>query len=399
MTCDIFAIDGIRLSASAANIRKKGRYDLALIEVCEGASVACVMTRNRFKAAPIIVSERHINLATPRFLLINSGCANTGLGQRGIDDALLCCQSLAELVGVNAEQVLPFSTGVIGEVLPVNKIISTLKQLLAELGDEKWMDVAKAILTTDTYEKYDSRKVTVKGCEITFTGIAKGSGMIHPDMATMLGFIATDLAIDKNALHDLLHAGCDQSFNAISVDGDTSTNDSCVLCASGKAPLNWKDLNESERTQVREALFALMRSLAKQIARDGEGATRLIEIKVSGAKSAQEARIVGRTIATSPLVKTACYAKDPNWGRIIAALGRSPIDDIDMSKVRCSLDDYCIFENGAIRDGYQEEIASQKMSGETTVIQIDLARGNAQAEVWTSDLTEEYVKINTDYRS
>ncbi len=395
---DVLAVKGTRLAAAASGIRYRGRNDLALIELCKGAALAAVFTQNHFKAAPIAVAQQHLRAAAPRYLLINSGCANAGLGEAGIDAARQCCAELAEQAAVSQRQVLPFSTGVIGEALPAEKIIKTLPRLCRGLDADNWRAAADAIMTTDTFAKYESCRVKLPQGEVTISGIAKGSGMIHPDMATMLAFVATDIAIERQVLTQLLRAACDRSFHSVTVDGDTSSNDACVLIATGQSGIAYDDLGAAEKQRAGAALDDLMCRLAQSIARDGEGASRLIEIRVSQAASGEEARTVARTIAASPLVKTACFAGDPNWGRIIAALGRCPIA-LDMSKVCCSIGDHCVFERGMVAAGYDESVAKQAMSGDEIVIRITLARGDSDSVVWTCDLTEEYIKINAEYRS
>ena len=391
-------VAGLRAAAAAAGIRRD-RDDLALIEIAPQGVAAAVFTRNRFCAAPVVVAKRHLAQGPPRYLLINAGNANAGLGDAGIADADACCAALADLAGVAPHQVLPFSTGVIGERLPCGKITSRLADLLAALSEHAWLAAARAIMTTDSVEKWSSRRVACGGAEVTLTGIAKGAGMIRPDMATMLGFVATDLRMDAQSARALLREACDLSFNSITVDGDTSTNDACVLLASGRCGVDWHALDDGDRRRFAGALTAVMQDLAKAIVRDGEGATRLIEIKVRGAASADEARAIAYTVAHSPLVKTACSAGDPNWGRIIAAVGRSPVEGLDVARVRCFIGEHCIFRDGAKADDYDEARAKEIMSAPEFAIRLELGRGDADAVVWTSDLTEEYVRINADYRS
>ena len=392
-------VKGIRLAAASSGIRYQGRDDLVLMEICEGASFAAVFTQNYFKAAPVVIAQQNMHAASPRYLLINSGCANAGLGEAGMDAARQCCAELADLAAVSQQQVLPFSTGVIGEALPIDKVIKYLPQLHRDLKDDGWLAAANAIMTTDTAAKCESCCVELSDGEFVITGIAKGSGMIHPDMATMLAFIATDIAIDQQTLTRLLRAACDDSFHSITVDGDTSSNDACVLIATGQSGIVYDDLDDTQQHQVCMALGQLMQELAKAIARDGEGASRLIEIRVAQAASREEARMAARVIATSPLVKTACFAGDPNWGRIVAALGRCLIEHLDMSRVRCVIGGHCVFEHGAVAAGYDEKSAKQAMSKDEVAIEITLGRGDDDSTVWTCDLTGEYIKINAEYRS
>lgn len=396
---DVHAVRGVRLAAVAAGIRYQRRNDLALMEACEGATVAAVFTQNCFKAAPVLVAQQHMHIAPPRYFLINSGCANAGLGEAGIDAAQQCCAQLAGLAAVSQQQVLPFSTGVIGVALPTTKIVKSLPRLYRDLDGDNWLAVANAIMTTDTFAKYESCRGELPQGEFVITGVAKGSGMIHPDMATMLAFIATDITIERHVLTQLLRTACGNSFHSITVDGDTSSNDACVLIATGRSGISYDGLSEAGKQRVATALDELMCRLAKSIVRDGEGAQRLIEIRVTRAASKEEACTVARTIAVSPLVKTACFAGDPNWGRIIAALGRCPVEQLDLSRVRCLIGDHCVFDYGAVAVDYDEQAATQAMSGDEIMIRIELGRGDDSSSVWTCDLSEEYIKINAEYRS
>lgn len=391
-------VAGFRVAAAPCGIRYRGRDDLALIEVAEQTAAAAVFTRNRFCAAPVVVAGKHLAREAPRYLLINAGNANAGTGEAGSAAAETCCAELAQLAGVAPHRVLPFSTGVIGEQLPCDKITAQLPGLLAALSEDGWLAAARAIMTTDTVEKWRSCRVACGG-EAVLTGIAKGAGMICPDMATMLAFVATDLQMDAQTARKLLREACALSFNSITVDGDTSTNDACVLLASGRSGVRWNDLDDAGRRGFAAALTGLMQDLAKAIVRDAEGATRLIAVDVRGAASVGEARAVAYTVAHSPLVKTACYAGDPNWGRIIAAVGRSPVDGLDVSRIVCYLDEHLIFADGAQAAGYDEHRAVKIMSAPEFTIRIELGRGAAAAVIWTSDLTEDYVKINADYRT
>lgn len=392
-------VAGFRVAALPCGIRYRGRDDLALIEVAEQAAAAAVFTRNRFCAAPVVVARKHLGREMPRYLLINAGNANAGTGEAGVADAEACCAELARLAGVAPHRVLPFSTGVIGERLPCDKITAQLPALLAALSEDGWLAAARAMMTTDTVEKWRSRRVACGGGEVALTGIAKGAGMIRPDMATMLAFVATDMQMDAQVARELLRDACALSFNSITVDGDTSTNDACVLLASGRSGVRWRDLDDAARRHFAAALTGLMQDLAKAIVRDGEGATRLIAVDVRGAISVGEARAVAYTVAHSPLVKTACCAGDPNWGRIIAAVGRSPVEGLDVARVGCYLDEHCIFADGAVAADYDERRAAEIMSAPEFTIRIELGRGDAGAVIWTSDLTEDYVKINAGYRS
>ena len=392
-------IKGIRLAAVAAEIRYLGRDDLVLIELSETTDTAVCFTRNAFKAAPVILSEAHLNVAQPRYLLINAGNANAGVGQMGIDDAKACCQGVADASGVVVEQVLPFSTGVMVERLPTSKIISAIPDLLAKLSPDNWEAAAQAIMTTDTVAKWFSVEVPLGSETISITGIAKGSGMICPNMATMLAYVATDLKADQQILQQLLQETLATSFNCITVDGDTSTNDSCVLLATGTSGVDWKSLSTSDKDTFFEALKVVMQELAKKIVRDAEGASHFIEIHVEQARSHEEARQVAYTIAHSPLVKTAFAAADPNWGRVISAVGRSGLEELDINKVSCFIDDYCLYHRGALDPNYDETTAKVIMERTEVHLRVSLDRGTESALIWTSDLTEEYVRINAAYRT
>lgn len=392
-------IKGIRAATAACGIRYRRRDDLVLIELVGQAATAACFTRNACKAAPIIVSEKHLHIAQPRYLLVNAGNANAGLGSQGIADAETCCSKVAELTGVAIQQVLPFSTGVIGERLVIAKILSAIPDLLATLASDNWEAAAHAIMTTDTFAKWFSAQVSLGSKTVSITGIAKGSGMICPNMATMLAYIATDLKAEQTTLKKLLTDAIAKSFNCITVDGDTSTNDSCVLIASGASEVDWAMLDAGEKDAFFKSLTTVMQELAKMIVRDAEGASRFIEIRVEQAKSRAEARQVAYTIAHSPLVKTAFAAADPNWGRIIAAIGRSGIEALDMDRVSCLIGEHRLYHCGAIDRQYDETTAQTIMAQPQVGLRVLLGRGSESATIWTSDLTEDYVKINASYRS
>ncbi|MBN8410824.1 bifunctional glutamate N-acetyltransferase/amino-acid acetyltransferase ArgJ [Halomonas cupida] len=392
-------IAGVRLGTAMAGIKKPGRRDLVLIEVAEGASVSGTFTRNAFCAAPVHVAKAHLASApATRYLVINTGNANAGTGEIGMRDARATCQQVADIAGVSSEQVLPFSTGVIGEPLPMERLLAGLPEAVDQLSDsaEAWRQAAEGILTTDTRIKGASRRVMLKGGEVVINGIAKGSGMIRPDMATMLGFVATDAAIEQEALDAWLRDGVKRSFNSITVDSDTSTNDACMLIATGQAAAV---ADAEDERRFRQALDEVLVSLAQAIIRDGEGATKFVTLAVSGARSVDEAREVAFTVAHSPLVKTALYASDANWGRILAAVGRAQVSDFDVDLVTIDLGPVRLVEHGGRATGYTEEAGSAVMAGEEITIAIDLGRGEASATVWTSDLSHDYVSINADYRS
>ena len=396
----LLEVNGIRLATASAGIKKPGRQDVVLIEIAEGSHTAAVYTRNAFCAAPVILCRQHQQQATPRYLLINSGNANAGTGEQGMQAARKSCQAVAALAGVNPESVLPFSTGVIGQQLPVEKIETALPSAFANLTADNWFAAANAIMTTDTIAKARSVQCELNGQTITLTGIAKGSGMIRPDMATMLSYIATDAAISQPMLDQLLRQSMDQSFNRITVDGDTSTNDACVLIATGKAGNAEIDSLDSEEAQsFLTALNDLSRFLAQATVRDGEGATKFISIAVHGGADTAECRQVAYTIAHSPLVKTALFASDPNWGRILAAVGRSGLNDLDLSKIDIALDDVQIVAGGQPAADYTEARGQAVMDQSEITIHVSLGRGAAEDLVWTCDFSYDYVKINAEYRT
>ncbi|MGC3872084.1 bifunctional glutamate N-acetyltransferase/amino-acid acetyltransferase ArgJ [Halomonas sp. GXIMD04776] len=395
---DMPIIEGIRLGSTKAGIKKPDRRDLVVIEVSEGASVVGMFTRNAFCAAPVQVAREHLAEQTPRYLLINTGNANAGTGEQGLRDARACCMAFTDLTRVAHTAVLPFSTGVIGEPLPLEPICFGLPDALASLDDDSlaWQQAAQGILTTDTREKGATTTCEIEGQTVTLNGIAKGSGMIKPDMATMLAFVATDATIERSLLESLLREGVARSFNCITVDSDTSTNDACMLIATGRGATV---ANDEAIGIFRQALDEVLIDLAQQIIRDGEGATKFVTLEVSQANSRQEALDVAFTVAHSPLVKTALYASDANWGRILAAVGRAPVNDFDVDRITIDLDDVRIVEQGGRAAGYTEEAGSAIMAREEIVIRIALGRGDATATVWTSDLSHDYVTINADYRS
>lgn len=400
VAADLLAINGIRLATASAGIKKPGRQDVVLIEMIEGSHTAAVYTRNAFCAAPVVLCRQHQNQATPRYLLINSGNANAGTGDKGMQAAKQSCQAVADIAGVDAQSVLPFSTGVIGQQLPVEKIEAALPAAFSGLQADNWFAAAHAIMTTDTIAKARSVQCELNGQTVTLTGIAKGSGMIRPDMATMLSYIATDVAISQPMLDQLLRQSMEQSFNRITVDGDTSTNDACVLIATGQAGNAEIDsLDSAEAQTFLQALNDLSRFLAQAIVRDGEGATKFISIAVKGGADTSECRQVAYTIAHSPLVKTALFASDPNWGRILAAVGRSGLDNLDLTKIHIALNEVAIVAGGQPADDYTEDRGQQVMDQSEITIHVELGRGDAQDYVWTCDFSYDYVKINAEYRT
>ena len=393
---DLLPVEGIRLSSAGAGIRYKDRDDLLLIEIAEGSSVAGVFTQNRFCAAPVLLCREHMQLATPRFLVINSGNANAGTGEQGLTNAQAICESLAQLTNTSTQEILPFSTGVIGEQLPVEPFKQAFPAALDGLAAENWLDAAKAIMTTDTLPKAISKQLTINGKEVSLTGIAKGAGMIEPNMATMLAYVATDAAIEPEALQSMLKKAADLSFNSITVDGDTSTNDALVLMATGKSGVPVED---QEVALFQQALNDVCQYLAQAIIRDAEGATKFVTLSVQSAPDLETARAVAFTVARSPLVKTALFASDPNWGRILAAIGRSPVKYLDISKLSLWLGDTQLIGAGQPVETYTEHAGQLEMNNEEITIRIDLNDGLAASTVWTSDLSHDYVTINAEYRS
>ncbi|RKZ95444.1 MAG: bifunctional ornithine acetyltransferase/N-acetylglutamate synthase [Gammaproteobacteria bacterium] len=397
---DLLAISGIKLGIASAGIKTVDRTDLVLIQLAESTTTSVVYTQNVFCAAPVMLAKQHQNEASPRYLLINSGNANAGTGEAGLQAAQDCCSAVAELTNDTKNAVLPFSTGVIGQQLPVDKIKKALPDAFQDLKADNWFDAAHAIMTTDTVAKAISKQVEIDGNTITVTGMAKGSGMIRPDMATMLSYIATDAAVEQLVLDTILHNAVEQSFNRITVDGDTSTNDACVLMATGQAANNTiDDIDSAEAQNLYQVIVQISQQLAQAIVRDGEGATKFIEIQVEQGVDTQECRQVAYTIAHSPLVKTAFFASDPNWGRILAAIGRSKIRDFDLSKVTIYLGDVCIVNGGQPASDYTEQKGQQVMDEDEITIKVELGRGNAKDTVWTCDFSYDYVKINAEYRT
>jgi glutamate N-acetyltransferase / amino-acid N-acetyltransferase len=398
---DILSISGVRLGIAKAGVRKPDRKDLLLVVLDEGARVAGVFTRNRFAAAPVLVCRENLaSKSPPRAVLVNTGVANAGTGEPGLAAARATCAAAASALGIEPEQVLPLSTGVIMEPLPAERIEAGLPACVADLGANHWAAAAEAIMTTDTVPKAVSRQVVIDGKTITVTGIAKGAGMIEPNMATMLGIIATDAAVGQDALQYMATHAANLSFNAITVDGDTSTNDTLLLIASGRAG-NPEIIGEGTAEFGRLAVTVLEVSqlLAQAIVRDGEGATKFITIKVEEGASRKECFLVGKAIANSPLVKTAFFASDPNLGRILAAVGNAAVADLEPAAVGLHLGAVHVVENGARAPTYTEELGKQAMKPAEIAIRVTLGRGVETATVWTCDFSYDYVKINADYRS
>jgi glutamate N-acetyltransferase/amino-acid N-acetyltransferase len=400
----LLPVSGVALGVTEAGIRKQNRKDLLVIALDDGARVAGVFTQNRFCAAPVVVARQHLTMLDPdasiRALVVNTGNANAGTGKQGMAAARQTCAELAGLLNCSSVQVLPFSTGVIIEPLPVERVVAGLPQCISGLREDNWLSAAEAIMTTDTLPKAASRRVNVGGTMVTITGIAKGAGMIHPNMATMLGFIATDARVSLPLVRAAVARAAQRSFNCITVDGDTSTNDSFMLIASGKADMPEIDNTDSaEYAALLDGITGVAMQLAQAIIRDGEGATKFITIKAEGGRSEDECRKVAYAIAHSPLIKTAFFASDPNLGRILAAVGYAGIADLNVEKVDLYLDDVLVAKGGGRHPAYQEVDGQRVMKQSEITVRVVLGRGNAAATVWTCDLSHDYVSINADYRS
>ena len=397
----LHAVPGVRIGTAMAGVRKANRRDLVVFELCEGSAVSGVFTTNRFCAAPVQVCREHLAGGAPiRALVVNTGNANAGTGADGLVRARRSCEALARCMGVDPRQVLPFSTGVIMETLPVERIEAGLPAAIASLGSDHWAQAAEGIMTTDTVPKAASVQVPIGGRTVTVTGISKGAGMIRPNMATMLGFIATDAVIAPALLDALVREAADESFNRITIDGDTSTNDSFVLMATqraGHGPIT--TLDSEEGRALKEAVFDVARQLAHAIVRDGEGATKFITVRVEGGRDEAECRRVAYAISHSPLVKTAFFASDPNLGRILAAVGYAGIDDLDQGLIDLFLDDVHVARQGGRHPEYREEDGQRVMKQPEITVRVNLHRGQAATSVWTCDLSNDYVRINADYRS
>ena len=395
----LYPVPGVSLGTAASGSKYKDRDDLTVIQIEQGASTAAVFTRNRFCAAPVIVAKNHLQQASPRYLLINAGNANAGTGKQGIASAETLCDTLAGIVHCKRDEVLPFSTGVIGEQLPVDALKNSLPAAVEAMHNDAWQQAAAAILTTDLVSKVASTCIELDGETVTITGTCKGSGMIHPNMATMLAFVATDVCMAPEIVSQALRQAVDQSFNCITVDGDTSTNDACVLVATQKAAnREITRLNDASSIFI-DALNEVFLSLAQQIIRDGEGASKFVKVEVSGAANDRDARMVADTVALSPLVKTALFASDPNWGRILAAVGRAPVDSLDINSVDISLGDVAVIRGGNPASDYREQQGKAVFAQTDISININLGTGNGSATVWTTDFSYDYVKINAEYRT
>lgn len=389
-------VAGVRVAAAKAGVRYKNRLDMALFELCEGSTVAAVFTRNAFCAAPVTIAKE--NLSSARAWLVNSGNANAGTGSQGLADARSCCSIVGSCLGIEATSVLPFSTGVISEALPMDVFPVAIQNASSQLCADGWMDAAHAIMTTDTVPKGLSVQREIEGQLVTVTGIAKGSGMIHPNMATMLGFIATDAGVPQFDLQACLSEVNESTFNSVTVDGDTSTNDACVLAATGKSGLHI-DSGSAGWGDFCALISEVAAFLAQALARDGEGATKFITLMVEGGRTTAESKQVGFTVAHSPLVKTAFFASDPNLGRVLAAIGRSGLEALDVGLIDVSLDEVDLVTAGEPAADYTEERGKDVMSRDEISLRIRLNRGDAKATIWTTDLSHDYVSINADYRS
>jgi len=400
---DLKPVKGFEMGIAEAGIKKANRKDLLVMTLAPGSQVAGVFTLNRFCAAPVQVCREHLaqegRNGEIRALVVNTGNANAGTGESGMKHALETCAALAKDLKINSEQILPFSTGVILEPLPIEKIISALPKAVSNLGEDNWFDAAQAIMTTDTQPKAASMTVSTPTGPVVITGICKGAGMIHPNMATMLGFIATDAGFAPGLLGKLTREIANLSFNAITIDGDTSTNDSFIIIATGQSAVQINAVTDPSYTVVRGALITLAIQLAQMIVRDGEGATKFITIEVLGGKTEAECRLVAKAIAHSPLVKTAFFASDPNLGRILAAIGYAGISDLDVGRVQMWLGNVWVAKDGGRNPSYQEADGKRVMQAPEITVKVDLGRGNATQTMWTCDLSHEYVSINTDYRS
>ena len=393
-------VKGVKIGSAEAYVRYQNRRDLVVFEFSEGSNVAGVFTQNAFCAAPVHVSKAHLQVGNPRYLVINTGNANAGTGKIGMANAEATCAKLAELTGVKNTEILPFSTGVIGEQLPIERLMNGLQPALDSLSEDAWLDAASGIMTTDTTPKGASEQFELDGIVYTMTGISKGAGMIRPNMATMLSYVATDAPISRELVKQLLKTTVNVSFNRITIDGDTSTNDSCIFIATGQAG-GAEIVSESDTryAAVLEVLTRVMKRLAQLIVRDGEGATKFITVAVEGGANTQECCDIAYSIAHSPLVKTAIFASDPNWGRILAAIGYAGVPNLDVEKIQVWLGDVQICKDGGAATDYTEEAGAAEMSKSEITIRVDLGRGAAQDTVYTCDLSYDYVKINADYRS
>ncbi|MGK5031020.1 bifunctional glutamate N-acetyltransferase/amino-acid acetyltransferase ArgJ [Janthinobacterium sp. DSP2-3-3] len=404
VAADLKVVAGIEIGVAEAGIKKPNRKDLLVLKLAPTATVAGVFTLNRFCAAPVQISKANLAAVTAgaapiRALLVNTGNANAGTGESGLAAAQASCAALAELLGCTPQQILPFSTGVILEPLPVQRLVAGLPQAVSALTSDNWFSAAEAIMTTDTQPKAGSRTLTIGGHTVTLTGISKGAGMIKPNMATMLGFLAFDATVAQPVLDQLVKQAADKSFNCITIDGDTSTNDSFMLVATGAGSLVIDSIDSPHYAELAAAVTELSTFLAQAIVRDGEGATKFMTVTVEDGRNVEECRKIAYSIAHSPLVKTAFFASDPNLGRILAAIGYAGVDDLDVGQLNLYLDDVWVAKNGGRNPDYQEQDGQRVMQQSEITIRVKLARGDATATLWTCDLSHDYVSINADYRS
>lgn len=396
----LLPVKGVKLGAAMAHVRKPNRKDVLVMELAPGTKVTGVFTQNRFCAAPVTLCKEHLAHGQEiRALLVNTGNANAGTGEAGMQHAKQSCEALAQLLGCSSQQILPFSTGVILEPLPVERVIAGLPDCLQDLNENNWLRAAETIMTTDIVAKGSSRQISLNGETVTITGISKGSGMIHPNMATMLGYIATDAAVSQTALNSMIQHAVNRSFNCITVDGDTSTNDSLVLIATGQTALPEIQESSPEYQRLLDAITEVAIELAQAIVRDGEGATKFMTVHVQSGRNEAECRKVAYAIAHSPLIKTAFFASDPNLGRILAAIGYAGIDDLDVNALKLYLGDVLVAEQGGRASSYEESQGAAIMKEADITVRVDLGRGDAEVTIWTCDFSYDYVKINADYRS
>ncbi|MFL2549483.1 MAG: bifunctional glutamate N-acetyltransferase/amino-acid acetyltransferase ArgJ [Gammaproteobacteria bacterium] len=395
----IYPVEGIKLGSVHSKMYQKRRYDLSIIELCKNTIISGVFTNNKVKAAPVLITQKHIKNKNLKYLIVNAGNANAGTGVQGINDIKKYCKKLSDISSCAFENILIFSTGVIGERIKVDNINKAIPILFKKLKQDNWLNFSKSILTTDTCIKLVSKKIQIKNEPVVITGVAKGSGMIMPNMATMLSFVATNLKISKKELDKMLIRLTEKSYNMITVDGDTSTNDSSILISSGKSKINYKQLNSREKSKFDNCIESLYQELAKKIIKDAEGATKFITINIKKAKNKNIGKNVGMSIANSSLVKTALFAEDPNWGRILSAIGNSNIDKSSISNLEIYIGKYLVFKNNKLYKKYNESLVARYLKNKNIDLNIFLNNGKYNITVWTSDLTYQYIKINAEYRT
>ena len=395
----IYPVEGIKLGSVYSKMYQKRRYDLSIIEFCKNTIISGVFTNNKVKAAPVLITQKHIKNNNLKYLIVNAGNANAGTGVQGINDIKKYCKKLSDISSCAFEDILIFSTGVIGERIKVENINTAIPILFKKLKQDNWLNFSKSILTTDTCIKLVSKKIQINNETIVITGVAKGSGMIMPNMATMLSFVATNLKISKKELDKMLIRLTEKSYNMITVDGDTSTNDSSILISSGKSKINYRQLNSREKSKFDNCIESIYQELAKKIIKDAEGATKFITINIKKAKNKNIGKNVGMSIANSSLVKTALFAEDPNWGRILSAIGNSNIDKISISNLEIYIGKYLVFKNNKLYKKYNESLVARYLKNKNIDLNIFLNNGKQNITIWTSDLTYKYIKINAEYRT